>query len=204
VTSRRKLERGWSTTTHRLDGRVKRLHVQDVGLFDPHPLAGRSLPSVVRPILAMKPRAMFRVYCDRQKRGKFYQVVILRNRQQLQRAARAITGTRRGWSRALGFCHSLDVLRKTARGMRPDRIAGFVIVIDRYIGSGYVTHEMTHAAHFRLCRVGGERRPFECMKFGDRRLQEPLADMTGWLVAQFWSEFYRVFPAATPGIVKGH
>jgi hypothetical protein len=77
-----------------------------------------------------------------------------------------------------------------------------VILIAAEIGSGYVSHEMTHAAHFRLCRAGGRRRPFETMQFGDKRLQEPLADMQGWLVAQFWSAFYGRFPAATQGIVR--
>jgi hypothetical protein len=153
-----------------------------------------SLRSVVRGLSALGPVTSFRVYCDRRKRGRFYQVVVLRRRDQVPRAAQIVTGQRRGWSRAIGLCHSMDVQQKTSRGWRPKRLAGFVILVRGVVGSGYVSHEMTHAAHFRLLRAG--RRRFAALPFEDDRIAEPLADLQGWLVAQFWTEFYRRFPGA--------
>ena len=150
-------------------------------------------------LLALEPVASFRLYCDVMKRGKFYQVVILRRKDQVPVAARIITGEHRGWSKTSGFCHGLDVLRKTKRGWHPTRLAGFVVLVHSALSSGYVSHELTHAAHFRLLRTGGQkRRPWESVALGDDRIAEPLAWMQGWLVAQFWVEFYRLFPTAVP------
>lgn len=157
----------------------------------------------IRGLLALRPRATFRIYCDRKKRGKFYQVVILRRRSQMPRACRYVTGGRRGWSRTLGFCHSLSHVRRVGGRWRPSRLAGFVVLVWGAIGSGYVSHELTHAAHFRLIHAGGRRRSFESMTLGDDRVSEPLADLQGWLVAQFWTEFYRRFPG-TPIILSPH
>lgn len=163
-----------------------------------------ALRRMIRAIHRADPVASFPVFCDRRKRGKFYQVVILRQRRRLPGLALALTSGERGWQNALGFCHALDVLEKTRRGWRSSRLAGFVVLVASSIGVGYVSHEMTHAAHFRLLRQGGrKRRPFERMPLGDDRIAEPLASMQGWLVTQFWSEYYRLFPHVVPGTKAG-
>ena len=150
-----------------------------------------------RGISGLKPAATFRVYCDILKHGKFYEVLILRRKDQLVRAAELVAGDGRVGHGALGFCHSLDVLRKTRRGWHPTKLAGYVVLVQGALSSGYVSHEMTHAAYFRLLRSGGKKRPWESVVFNDPSVSEPLAWLQGWLVAQFWVEFYQRFPQAT-------
>jgi len=143
----------------------------------------------LRAVEALRPKAIFRVYCDRARRGKFYQVIIVRSDAHVRRAARLISGQPRGWVGTLGWCTSLQILDSHDR-QRP--LTGYVVLAENRIGSGYVSHELTHAAHFRLIRAWRGR--FASMQLEDDRLIEPLADLQGWLVAQFWTEFYRRFP----------
>jgi hypothetical protein len=148
-----------------------------------------TINGVVRGLAALGPMASFRVYCDRRKRGKFYQVVILRRQDQVPMAAKLLSGRERGFSSTVGYCYAMTVQRRTRRGWQPSRLAGFVILAFNRVGSGYVSHEMTHAAHFRLIRAA--RRGMANVPLCDERIIEPLADLQGWLVAQFWAEFYK-------------
>jgi hypothetical protein len=138
-----------------------------------------------------KPRAAFRVYCNRSKVGSpYYQVVILRSKRQVQRMAHVISGEPTGWKDVAGFCKQRYTLTRNRAGkfQRPSKCVGWVFMAAPCIGSGYAAHELTHAAHFRLIDEG-----YAETRLLDRALIEPLAEMVEWLTTQFWLEYYSRF-----------
>jgi hypothetical protein len=61
--------------------------------------------------------------------------------------------------------------------------AATILLRIKYLGSGLVTHEITHAAfHYLTVRQGKAAL--------DKRYEEQLAELIGSLTSQFWKKFY--------------
>jgi hypothetical protein len=137
-----------------------------------------------------KPRAAFRVYYDRHKRGAYCQVVILKDAMQVRKFAALVSGVKRVAGDIAGFTkeHHTLVRGNDGRLRRNTKCVGWVFTADTHVGSGYVAHELTHAAQFRLVDQG-----LMDKTFGDRSTCEPLAEMVEWLTTQFWLEYYSRF-----------
>ena len=71
---------------------------------------------------------------------------------------------------------------------------GWVAFHKGNIGSGIVSHEMTHAALYFMGRWKRRLR----MSDANRRFDECLAWTQGWLVKQFWDKYYKRFPYEEP------
>ena len=141
--------------------------------------------TIKRRVLALKPVASFRIYCDRGKHGYYYHVLILDGRKAMTRAEKWLTGHRSN-DPPLGFCQEVTVRTITRRGTRTSKFAGFIVMLNAEIGAGYVSHEMTHAAQYYVHRkMGATAFPLT---------DEPLALSQGWLVNQFWRNYYKCFP----------
>jgi len=137
--------------------------------------------------LALRPIASFRIYCDRGKHGCYYNVLILDGRKAMARAEKWLTG-RRSHDPPLGFCQDVTVRTITKRGTKTSKFAGFIVMLYAEVGAGYVSHEMTHAAqHYVSRKIGG-------LTLSDPLTDEPLALTQGWLVNQFWRNYYKCFP----------
>jgi len=143
--------------------------------------------TIKRHVKALHPLAQFNVYCDRSKHGKYFTVLILDTFRTMARAEKWLTG-RKEKETPLGFCQSASVRISTRRRTIRTHFAGFVVLLYREIGAGYVSHEMTHAAQFYVAAKHGN------LTLSDPVTEEPLALTQGWLVNQFWIRYYEKFP----------
>jgi hypothetical protein len=149
----------------------------------------------VRRLLQCKPRQTFRIHGERTRRGAYYQVAIFKTLAQFRRAANAVTrdshdrrtgkpSNSGGFRRAGGLTHSCCIQRRTNGHWRTLHCAGFMLLCDVYMGAGYVTHECTHAATYLLL-------PQKLDIFNDPEHDEKFAWLTGQLVAEFWTQWYK-------------
>ena len=148
-----------------------------------------------RRVLRCHPRQTFRIHGERTRRGAYYQVSIFKTLTQVRRAANVLTRDSRdrrtgkptnsgGFKRAGGLTHSCSVLRRVNGRWRLSHCVGFMLLCDVYMGAGYVAHECTHAATYMLL-------PQKLDVFNNQEHDEKFAWLTGQLVADFWSEWYK-------------
>ena len=120
------------------------------------------------------PWVTFRTYCQRSKRGPFYQVLIVKNMEEVGKAERALWGSRRASKKMLGH---------TAGFERPISKCCGVVIFSKEVATmiPVVSHELTHAAHFKVGMDYGDK-----IRLGSRKVTEPLADTMTWLQFHYW------------------
>ena len=118
--------------------------------------------------------------------GDYFVVNIYANVRLMRAAIRKSRG-KYGFDHTLGLCAWYTSLRKVRGTWRRQRECGTIYFCRGYLGSGIVTHEMTHAAFAWLWKRKKWRPHWRSA------LEEPLAWTTGWLVAQFWTRYYERF-----------
>lgn len=132
--------------------------------------------------------AEFRIYASRSRKW-YFDVFIFRDRRTMRRfwsETNARTGLR-GSPRFEAVCRSWYTLK--VRGRRSGSL-GQVLFHARRVGAGIVSHEMTHAACAWLGRQRGKHLGGD-VDHVDRRLEERFCHVQGYLVNQFWNEFYQ-------------
>ena len=141
----------------------------------------------------------FRLYTARgRKRKHYYRVLIFPDVDRMRRywteQGIVVAGSSGGhdWqARATGWVAQY-VLRRGR--WRKTNCVGEILFHSGNVGSGIVSHEMTHAAHYTLRQKWAH--------YNTPYRDEKLAWLQGWLVYQFWVNYYRLFPHQEPAKVS--
>ncbi len=133
----------------------------------------------------------FRMYAVRRK-GPYFTVHIFRDRAAMRSWAK-INASRFGgpvstYRVAEAAVHSWNIHRLSSAKWSRSEDTGWIVFHRKRIGAGIVSHEMTHAALYYLMLWRPQL--FRVIQ-RSRRADEALAWVQGWLVTQFWREFFR-------------
>lgn len=102
-------------------------------------------------------------------------------------AQRKLRGSFGSWRRlSLNFEAQVNAWGASYRNGRRTGQVGQILLWLGGFGAGILSHEMTHAALYWVMR---RRRS---IRKTDKRADELLAWTQGWLVTQFWRNFYRL------------
>ena len=142
----------------------------------------------------MKPTT-FRIYTQRGRRRKLYYKVRIfpdvdKMREYWTNQGLRLSGMADSpdWeARATGWAAKYRLVKSR---WKKSSCVGEVLFHAGNLGSGIVSHEMTHAAHYLLHRKWAH--------YNTPYRDEQLAWLQGWLVWQFWTNYYRLFPHQTP------
>jgi hypothetical protein len=135
--------------------------------------------------------ATFRVHPVRRGNrgvGDYFVVELYRTKTQMRDAIRKSTGKTRGHLWTMGQCSWYTKLDKVRGRWIRQRECGTIFLCSVAGGAGVITHEMTHAAFAWLWK----RRKWR-PRWNDTGLEEPLAWTVGWLVTQYWREYFKRF-----------
>ncbi len=127
-----------------------------------------------QPIRRCNPLALFRVYVGRH----FYEVGIFQTRREMRREA-DIVASQVGLRQDNARTEAVTTSWREFDGHRRLRRTGAILFYIGNVGSGIVSHEMTHAM-------------FHWARYNRRATEEKRAWVQGDLVRQFWKHFYRL------------
>ncbi len=149
---------------------------------------------------------VFDVRIGRQRRLPYYRILIFPSKDAMYAYERMLysTTTRRGFKKRgpvrvrgtfnfTAITHRYDGYRRRAGKWRRSLNLGQILFHDGGYGAGIVAHEMSHAA---LYSFNGWRRR------SPNRLDEALAWRIGFMVSEFWREYYKRRPHDAPSPKK--
>jgi len=129
----------------------------------------------------------FRVRVARPRNAPYYRVLIFDSREAMiafyDKQRRLSPGIGRASGRN-GFLAQCNGWEAEYRGRKKTNCVGQVLFYKGQMGAGIVSHEMTHAAHYWLGQRWNDYR--------SHYRDEKLAWVQGWLVSQFWRNFFRL------------
>jgi hypothetical protein len=131
----------------------------------------------------------FRVYCDREKR-RYYDVRIFATKalmyEHFQKSNVDTEWQEGRYEATMNFEAIAQFWRRIGKRCKPENI-GQILFYASAIGSGTVSHEMTHAVIYwaQYVKMNLAKLPTS------KRIDERFAWAQGFLVTQFWRKFYR-------------
>lgn len=137
--------------------------------------------------------AQFKLYTRRKKKeSDYYKVLIFSSKEAMYEYSQVqeslAYGKKQGRYNFLTITHHWTGYRLRSGRWRRQRQIGVILFCPASVTSGIVSHEASHATLYALYPKNKSRQPI----LFTNRSDEKFAWTLGWLVAQFWTAFYKL------------